>query len=138
MTTTTDIGLRGLALLDAAIAHIEAHPETWDQEHYRCESGMCVAGWACELAGGQWVADAASRDGYLLAADAADEYIIQPGAAGEYGIRSTLPCPVVAAADRAERLLGLSWGQRVELFASENTLADIKSIRGELAAGGLS
>ena len=40
-------------LLRQVLKQIETHPETWYQAEYRCESGMCFAGWACELTGGQ-------------------------------------------------------------------------------------
>lgn len=131
--------LRGLALLDAAIAHIEAHPETWFQQDYRCGSGMCVAGWVCELAGGTWLtADPDHRDSWYLVAEEAD-----PGEAvfmidGPDGRR----VPVIPAGSRAEHLIGaprrftdLMTGEEDEsLFAGHNDLEDIKHIRDEIAA----
>jgi hypothetical protein len=130
MTTTTE--LRGLPLLDAAIAHIEAHPETWEQGSYRCESGMCLAGWIGELAGGTWAAPATSGLAeYMLAGPGDENDLVYP--CGE-------DAPMVPVADRAERLLGFSrfidgwpWGER-DLFASSNTLARIRRMRGEIAA----
>jgi hypothetical protein len=34
--------------------HITAHPETWNQEEWRCRSGQCFAGWAALMSGWQW------------------------------------------------------------------------------------
>lgn len=42
--------LRGPALLATAVNHILAHPETWDQRHWHCNSTHCIAG-HCELLG---------------------------------------------------------------------------------------
>lgn len=131
MTDTT--GLRGLDLLDAAIAHIEAHPETWEQGAWRCKTGMCLAGWTAELAGGQWLAEPGHRAAHLLAAEPDDPpgHVI-PTTTGRDGI------PVAA---RAERLLGArvvpGWwrecpdghNEEGDLFAADNTLADIKGMR---------
>lgn len=43
-------------LLDRVLHHIDGNPE-WKQGSYRCDSGMCFAGWTVALAGGQWVSD---------------------------------------------------------------------------------
>lgn len=127
----TDTGLRGLALLDAAIAQIEQHPETWRQSALRCETGMCVAGHGADLAGGRW-ATGRSDDfaGYLL-----PEEDDPPGDVWDYPF---LDGPLVAAWNRAKRLMGLTDDQADDLFAIGNTLADIRLIRDELAARGLS
>jgi len=46
-------------LLVAAMAQIEMHPETWDQEHWRneadCGTTYCLAGWMATLDGQKWV-----------------------------------------------------------------------------------
>ena len=34
----------GLAVLDAALAHIDAHPDEWDQSAWVCGTSACVAG----------------------------------------------------------------------------------------------
>lgn len=128
-----DCGLRGLALLDAAIDQIEKHPETWYQPRYRCKSGMCIAGWAAALSGGQWL--------YPADHDYADYLPAEPDDPDE--IVETLfdGARVVDAHDRAVRLIGLddgfAGGDADRLFAGGNDLADIKRIRDELAAGGL-
>lgn len=115
--------LRGLPLLDAAIAQIEAHPEAWRQDYYRCGSGMCVAGWTAELAGGQWVdADPDGDEGADMLRPEADD---GPAWAGG----------PIHVHDRAQRLLGISERAAEELFQGDNDLADIKAIRYEIAAG---
>lgn len=127
-----DCGLRGLALLDAAIAQIEAHPETWNQEVYRCGTGMCVAGWICELAGGRWLEGA---DG--IAPDALEpESYDESWLISQWHGRAAVNAP-----DRACTLLGtrdiFSVGPLgASLFSGLNSLADIKTIRDELAARG--
>lgn len=45
------------ALLDATLAYIEKNPDEWDQSNWRCDTGMCFAGWAAALAGGQYLLD---------------------------------------------------------------------------------
>lgn len=131
---TTDQGLRGLALLDAVIEHIEKHPETWNQEHYRCKTGMCVAGWACEMTGGRWIEGPDHDLGDVLVPEPYDSpSSICTYADGRQGVE---------APDRAATLLGGSpWSLSDDggyLFGGDNTLADIRRIRDNLAAGGLS
>jgi hypothetical protein len=52
-----------LARLDAALAHIDEHPEDWDQSQWVCGTHACVAGRICLQAGitdpdGGWSAQA--------------------------------------------------------------------------------
>jgi hypothetical protein len=125
--------LRGLPLLDAAIDHIEKHPEEWDQSQWRCKTGMCLAGHIVILAGGKW-AHPERPESFLL--------VQEPGE------RSDIGDGKVRASVRAERLLGA--GARFpdcngncddgdgsecrDLFDSNNTLDDIKGMRNELYA----
>jgi hypothetical protein len=39
----------GVDLAVAALAQIEMHPETWNQQQWRCDTGMCLAGWMGQL-----------------------------------------------------------------------------------------
>lgn len=136
---TADIGLRGLDLLDAVIAHIEQHPETWEQDYWRCGTAMCIAGWTAEMAGGEWVT---RRSGtgvlaeYLVAtADDLEESVIGLAHGREPGR--------IHVADRAARLLGFysemcaalgNPDDERDLFGEGNTLADIKQMRDDLRA----
>lgn len=96
----------------AVLAQIEAHPETWDQSTWRCQTGMCFAGWAAELSPDiQWTlgADAVSDESYHDAEVTFD------------GCRTHVSFA-------AESVLGLSQDQADLLFASGNTLDEIKTI----------
>ncbi|MGW5259617.1 hypothetical protein ACWEQG_01500 [Microbispora sp. NPDC004025] len=115
--------------LRETLAHIEALPnlEGWQQGSYRCESGMCFAGWRCDLSGGQWATGiddmrtvrfpdhepwfAAS----CLVAEPGDTYVAELD-----GVR------VTPAHHRAARLLGLNEGQAAELFDGVNDLGDLR------------
>lgn len=132
MSETATTELRGLALLDAAIARTEAHPETWNQEDYRCETGMCVAGHACEIAGRKWATPASDPlwSDCLIAEDYDPRALTFPIRLGDAEVR------VVTAADCAARLIGHATITSAGcLFGAYNTLADIKRIRDEIAAG---
>jgi len=106
-------------LFVAVLAQIEKHPETWDQNDWRCESGMCFAGWACDLSGVRWANPAEATY----------------GAAQIVHGDSTF-----SAADLAVRLLGLAdtyseftddyhYGSGAQhLFHAANTLDDLYRI----------
>ncbi len=96
----------------AIIAHIEAHPEEWDQRHWAirtdCGTTFCFAGWACVRAGDQF----------------------RWGRSFE-GPRLSFAMELVSDETihyRAEKVLGLSDDQAYELFAANNTLDDLKRI----------
>lgn len=103
-------------LLRKVLEHIEAHPEEWDQGTWRCETAMCFAGHAADIAGAQWV----GKGKYLLA----DPDIDPPEK-----IRST---GVTTASARAVQVLGITWEQANGLFVGSNTLDDLRRIVGEL------
>jgi len=114
-------GVINVQLLKQILAHIEANPGEWDQTWYRCDTGMCFAGWAAQLAGGKWYTD--SRDdksgSYLIAEDGDDLHTINQFVAN---------VPVVFASVRAMRVLGLTASQAEELFAGGNRLPDLRRI----------
>lgn len=118
-------------LLRLTLKHIEMAPCTWDQEHWRrkapCGTVMCFAGWACTLAGGRWyaAADAHLRD--VLIAEQGDEE--------DYETTDVNGDEVVSAADRARRVLGLTWEQANWLFVETNTLPDLHRIVDEICSG---
>lgn len=119
---STDCGLRGLPLLDAVIAQIEANPQTWTQKSYRCRTGMCVAGWVCEMTGGRWL-HTLEESRYLSLLEPVDGDSPDDISDGQ-----------VHAAERAARLLGLDEDTADNLFDGGNSLAEIKAIRDEIAA----
>ena len=107
-------------LLRKTLEHIKTHEDGWNQSDWRCESGMCFAGWAAQLAGGVWLnRHPANRysDTYLLAkkADGTDSF-------------KHNDFHVVRASDRAQRVLGITNDQRCLLFASANSLEDLEDI----------
>lgn len=113
-------------LLDRVMAHIEAHPETWDQKTFRCESGMCVAGWAAQLGGGLWLTGPEDNFCHHLVAEEGDP----DGDIREW--RGTRSVPVWS---RAARLLGLDDHEADRLFGPGNTIDDLREIVAGLKAG---
>jgi len=106
-------------LLKRTLAHIESHPEEWHQEHYRCGSGMCFAGWAATLAGGLWAVEDVDDD---EESGDTDMLVAEPGEAkaDEDGN--------VWAFNRAQRILGLSSDQACVLFGSDNSLDELRGM----------
>jgi hypothetical protein len=142
---TADTGLRGLDLLDAAIARADARPETLIPEYYRCGAGMCLAGHIGEAAGGTWAAPPKGYAGECMVAEDGDSprEIDDPRhaavAVGGHG-------PMIHVSRRARRLLGFSpymaeaLGDRDDhrdLFSARNTLDDIIAMRDDLRAAGV-
>jgi hypothetical protein len=113
-------------LLRRTLAHIEALPDGtgWEQGSYRCNTGMCFAGWAAELGGGVWATDATDQYASML--------IPEPG--DELGRIETMPThgQVVYAPRRAERILGLTDDQADRLFDPDNDLSVLREIVAEL------
>ncbi|MEV4093849.1 hypothetical protein [Streptosporangium saharense] len=108
-------------LLRRTLEQIENHPETWCQADYRCGSGMCFAGWTCQLAGGTWAADSEAPLGECLIAEPDEE---------ETFTHDDLL--LISAHTRARRLLGLDEQQADELFYGRNTPADLRRMVTEL------
>ena len=119
-------------LLDRTLAHIEAHPEHWDQTVWRCDSAMCFAGWTAELAGGKWLLPEGDAHADYLAPEPGDDPDETGGCCQhlDSGIDSG-----IAAENRARRLLGLTEKQSARLFDGSNTLDDLRRIVAELKAG---
>jgi hypothetical protein len=135
-----DCGLRGLALLDLAIHNIEVDPGSWAQDHYRCRSGMCIAGHICTLAGGRWYGPADGPAPVFLLPEPGDEafrkaYSLAAGAQYFDSGAFTGPRGTTHAYLRALRLLGTF--DDLGLFDALNDLDDIMVCRGTLVAAGL-
>lgn len=112
--------------LDEALAHIEANPREWDQAHYRCETGMCLAGHVAILAAGKWAGPVNNREiANLLIAEPDDdpEYVWDCDRVG---------ATVISVHDRARRLLDLTGDEADELFCAVNTLGDLHQIADSL------
>lgn len=120
--------LRGIPLLDAVIAHIEAEPQAWKQETYRCKTGMCVAGHAAQMAGGEWlVPELGDGDGII-----SDALLAEPGDDDDcvYVWNGTR---VIDSDRRAMRVLELTEEQADALFEGGNSLSDIRRARDRIA-----
>lgn len=119
-------------LLKRTLAHIEAHPEQWFQgnwrgprnllgsEHWRqaeagegCGTAFCFAGWAAELSGVTWVYPPDHRLSYTVLTPGEEE---------------------IAVDLYARLLLDLDFYEAADLFASDNTLDDLRRIVAELSA----
>lgn len=108
-------------LLDRTLAHVEAHPDEWNQLTYRCESGLCFAGWAAVLAGGRWVEP--EKYSSVLVAEEGDPDEDRLHTSGS-----------VHAHDRAQRVLGLDGDTADDLFAAGNDIHDLRRIVAEIKA----
>lgn len=113
-------------LLNLTLDHILAHPETWNQLLFRCETGMCFAGWACELDGGKWafpLGAGCNNETFLVACDDDD-------AGDTFELDGQ---EVVDVEIRARRILGVTEDQGDELFQADNDILDLRRMVGQLA-----
>jgi hypothetical protein len=123
-----DIVTPNVGRLWGTLAYIEANSDQWDQGDYRCKSGMCMAGWACERYGGRWIFPeplSQGRDDWLVP-EPEDNSVIYVMGDVRY----------VIAHDRAGRLLGLTEDQADDLFHPKNTLDDLRRIVEDICAAG--
>lgn len=91
------------------LAYIRAHPDEWDQESWRCGTGMCYAGTAAMLAGGTFPFPADALGVFADLVDTPD------------GRRREI-------SDWAAQVLGLDWESKAVLFDPGNTLGDLTHI----------
>lgn len=112
-------------LLDKVLDHIRAHPEQHVQRIFRCETGMCVAGWAAELSGREWAYPAGLTE-------AASLMLAEPGDPFVWATADDRR--VVECFEVARELLGLTDEEAYWLFEAGNTLSDIERIVDELRA----
>lgn len=111
MTGTAPIP--NLDLLDAVVAHIEAHPEQHNQGEWICGTAACVAGRTVLMSGWKPV---------YFNLPALDTVSVEKDGQ-ERGVRGL-----------AQELLGLDRDTANELFWATNTVDDIRRIRDELHA----
>jgi hypothetical protein len=133
MPAPAPVNLRGLALLDHVLDHIDAHPESWDQDTYgtcttdpeqtptSCNTAACIAGWTVVLAS-PLPLYFDERDGYLRIDNRGNYYIGVPEEAAEL-----LDLPQNRAYYRDYDEAGL--------FHTSNTREDLQYLRDEIAAG---
>jgi len=115
-------------LLQRTLAHIEAHPEQWDQNHWGietdCGTAYCFAGAAVVLSDLplDWDLDEDEFGDPEITAN-----MIGEGAPEGFRFRSIRWV--------AKELLGLNEGQSDKLFHAHNTLDDLRHIVAELIDG---
>jgi hypothetical protein len=114
------------ALFVKVLAQIEKHPETWTQSLWRCSSGMCFAGWACDLTGAQWCAAADSFDSDEILATSPQE-----DSAYDWDGRWCVPPESRAAAVLGLASAGDLCAPRRGLFNADNSLDDLYRISAE-------
>ena len=100
---------KNIPLLKQVLAHIEANPETWRQDSWRCETGFCFAGWTAELTGAKWARPEKQLDPNVLRGDGESEHV----------------------ADYAQRVLGLEENEADLLFSMFRTLDDLRRMVAE-------
>jgi len=113
-------------LLKKTLAHIEAHPEQWNQRDWRdvdhdlrCGTACCFAGWAALLNGSTWDVPDSEIENYDWDHDPNGDKL-----ADVDGGR--------AVSRVATRALGLTWTQADQLFAGGNDIEDLRAIVAEL------
>jgi hypothetical protein len=100
-------------LLRKTLAHVEAHPQEWNQSAWRTHLGLCFGSRACELAGGQWIHDDPHH--------AFAPYLVPEKGDARRDVSTLRDGPKgVYAGVRARRILGLTDDQATRLFASVN------------------
>ena len=141
MSNNTNVPVINVPLLRKVLEHIEAHGDEWNQVIWRavfgranrCDTAMCFAGHAAHMMDCEW-ADVAGHDGY-------GEWVIADEADREFAERADNDASLTETEDgttlihcawRAQRLLGLTNNQRMELFSGGNNLEDLQRIVGEL------
>lgn len=120
-------------LLEETLQHIKEHPESWNQATWRCETGMCFAGTAVSLAGGQWLTEPSDLySDAVLPVD--DDKLIS---AVSKAVASELPPGTLyTAADvRAAAVLDINDSQASALFDYDNTLGVLTALVDAIKAG---
>jgi hypothetical protein len=123
-----------IALAQRVRAQIEAHPQRWTQDAWRCETGMCFAGWAVELSGRQWAGPPTSRPGRSYVIALPDDEAHGCDVWGHQNDDGTV-VSVTAAYAVAGWLLGLDFNEANALFYGGNDLADLRAYVEQIVAG---
>jgi hypothetical protein len=107
---TDELPTRYKERLLATMAAVEqaAGEGTWEQNTYRCETGMCFAGHAVELAGYAWASDFPNSPDY--------SFVIADGGERKF------------ASEAAAEWLGIGgdWASVDRLFRASNSLTDLR------------
>lgn len=148
MKTLKRDGINGKLLLET-LAYIETHPEEWNQEQWRCQTGMCFAGHAALTAGGarplvpltkelKKIIDKPWTDRSIEERDKVDEFndfadFVRPEPGGDEPLHPLdlrgRTVKAVTIQDRARTLLGGNAVRRsgYNLFSGRNRLPSIRT-----------
>lgn len=133
-------------LAHRVLDQIELHPETWDQNYWRCSTGMCFAGWAAEMSPGvEWVGEVTGSVSDYVTVDL-DVYPelrkqvlpvrdhVYTGDEAELCAPFHMDTPIMSVDDFAHYVLGIDYHydedelEPPDLFAAGNKLSDLKHI----------
>lgn len=126
-----DEPLRGYALFVEALAAIEENPQHWKQETWRCETGMCLAGWVVTLSDqADWAHQAIAGEGITVGAKNSmvrlDGAFLAAGTAAEalLGVDGRR-CEAPYCDHDGGTAVECARGQMIDLFGANNTLHDL-------------
>ena len=108
---------KNVNLLRTTLALIKINPEHHSQENWRCETGMCFAGWAGIIGGAEW----ANPD------DPDDATVVFINDDGKQVFEHV--------SDYAKHALGLDWDDADRLFESSNSIDDLERMVDNLCNG---
>ncbi len=117
-------------LLGKTLAYVEAHPDEWHQQSWRCGTSMCFAGHAVALAGIPF-ADPDSNDDDILGRDLPRWLAARLGLAWNEALGSNeVAAALIGIEPYPERFDGEPGVEH--LFAPNNDLDDLRRIVAEL------
>lgn len=135
--TSTHAPAHNVELMKLVLKQVEHEPDRHDQSGYRyydddrCQTTLCIAGWAAQLAGGRWVLP----DGPDVEVDAVvnpDDLYAEPEDDPDVVQRLTVDgrvIYVIEAHERAERVLGLTEDEATALFCAMSESHAIAKLR---------
>lgn len=103
-------------LAKRVLDHILRNPREHKQDQWRCQSGMCFAGWACVLSGAEFVSDDPDHEDYYYVRDLNGEK--------------------VPLWDHATDALGIDILTSTALFEADNTIQDLELMIAALSKEG--
>ena len=123
-----------IPLLRKTLEHIKAHPEEWDQSSWRCDTGMCFAGWAVTLVGREWATPKDHPAASFVEARPGEPEACSPGRIG-YDNKITLPKVIMADA-AAIHELGIDEDTADYLFDGSNSIETLEVFLDEIERTG--
>lgn len=122
--------------LNGMLDHIRRFPRQHKQDIWRCRTAMCAAGHSLMEAGvDNWIApirDNETLEERMFFERWADALSPLPEEEGTGDVCELGDIRYVRAADRAQRILGLTNEQAEELFDADNSLKDLERIVREI------